>query len=356
MKRKIKQGFPFILLCSGFIFLLLLLTMLISNGIIFLCVEAGWIQNRPESPLVPFLVQSGVISVLTGMILTLILSYFPLRPMTELIHAIHAVAEGDFHTKLHLKHPRQFRAVSDSFNQMTAELAGTELLRSDFINNFSHEFKTPVVSILGFAGLLKKEHVSEQQKEEYLDIIISECKRLSTLSSNVLNLSRLENMALLRDTVSCNVTEQIREAILQLEQKWNEKAVSFDLQMEECYIKGQPDLLKQIWLNLIDNAVKFSYPESSILIQAEQNDTQFFFRIRDTGIGMDAQTCKNIFDRFYQGDTSHAAEGNGLGLCLVKKIIELHHGSVSVQSSPGGGSVFTVTLPPDCSISALPAG
>lgn len=345
MKRKTNQSIPVILLCSGLIFILLLLTMIISNGIIFLCVDTGLIKNRPESPLVPFLVQSGFISVITGMILTLTLSYFPLRPVSQLIHAIHAVAEGDFHTKLHLKHPRQFRAISDSFNQMTAELAEIELLRSDFINNFSHEFKTPIVSILGFAGLLKKDTLSEKEKEEYLDIIISECKRLSALSSNVLNLSRLESMSVLRDLVSCNVTEQIREAILQLEQKWNEKSVEFDLQMNDCFIKGKPDLLKQIWLNLIDNAVKFSYSESKIQIQARQAGTHFLFRIKDNGVGMDAQTCQNIFDRFYQGDTSHATEGNGLGLCLVKKIVDLHHGTIKVQSSPDNGSIFTVTLP-----------
>lgn len=332
------------LMCTGLIFILLSLTMLISNWIIVISVNSGIIAGQPGTPLVPFLIQTGMVSIFIGVILSVILSYFALRPVSRLISAIHAVAGGDFGTKIHLKFPKEFRELSESFNQMTAELEGIEMLRSDFINNFSHEFKTPIVSILGFANLMKKKELSDADRNEYLDIIISECRRLSELSSNVLNLSKVESISVLTDTVLYNVTEHIREAILMLEQKWTQKKIRFDLHLEECRIWGRPDLLKQVWVNLIDNAVKFSPEEEIITIRAHRTGASFCFSVTDHGPGMDPKTQEKIFDRFYQGDHSHAVEGNGLGLCLVRKIIMLHRGSVQVRSSAGEGSTFTVIL------------
>lgn len=206
-----------ILFCTGLVFILLCLTMLISNTVVIMGINAGLIKGRPRTPLISFLIQTGIVSILIGVILTLTLSYFPLRPVSQLIHAIHAVADGNFHTKINMKHPREFRELSESFNQMTDELSSIEMLRSDFINNFSHEFKTPIVSIMGFAQLLKKGNISEEERSEYLDIIISECKRLSDLSTNVLNLSKVESISMLSDTAPFPVSEQIREAILPLE-------------------------------------------------------------------------------------------------------------------------------------------
>lgn len=336
---------PIILFCTGLVFILLFLTMLISNTIVIMSVNAGLITGRPGTPLIPFLIQTGIVSIFIGVILTLTLSYFPLRPLSQLIHAIHAVADGDFHTKINMKHPKEFRELSESFNQMTDELSSIEMLRSDFINNFSHEFKTPIVSIMGFARLLKKKNISEKERSEYLDIIISECKRLSDLSSNVLNLSKVESISVLADTAPFPVSEQIREAILQLEQKWNKKEIEFDLHLKDCKLIGRADLLKQVWVNLIDNAVKFSSSGEKIEIRTYEKDSFFHFQICDSGIGMDAQTQKRIFDRFYQGDISHSTEGNGLGLSLVKKIVTLHHGTIQVNSELGRGSIFTITLP-----------
>lgn len=217
---------PIIFFCTGLVFILLLLTMIISNWIIILGVNSGLITGRPDTPLLPFLIQTGLISVFIGAVLTFILSRFPLKPAGELIRAIHAVAAGNFQTKIDMKYPKELRKLSESFNQMTDELAGIEMLRSDFINNFSHEFKTPIASVLGFAKLLKNRDLSAEEKEEYLDIIISECRRLSDLSSNVLNLSKVESMTVLTDIVSYNVSEQIRESILQLERKWGKKGNS----------------------------------------------------------------------------------------------------------------------------------
>lgn len=344
MKSKKHSNIPVVFLCTGMIFILLTLTMLISNWIIVMGVNSGFITGQPGTPLVPFLIQTGIVSIFTGVILALILSYFALRPVGRLICAIHAVAGGDFSTKIHLKHTRVFRELSESFNQMTDELAGIEILRSDFINNFSHEFKTPIVSILGFANLMRKKELSKSEKDEYLDIIISECRRLSELSSNVLNLSKVESISVLTDTVCFNVSEQIREAILMLEQKWTQKRIRFDLDLEECRVFGRPDLLKQVWVNLIDNAVKFSPENGVITVRAHKDGSSFRFTVTDHGAGMEPQTQEKIFDRFFQGDHSHSAEGNGLGLSLVRRIVQLHRGSVLVDSAPGKGSTFTVIL------------
>lgn len=345
MKKHAHSNMPIIFLCTGMIFILLLLTMIISNWLVIIGVNSGLISGRPETPLIPFLIQTGLISIFIGVILTLLLSCFPLKPVGQLIRAIHAVADGNFQTKIHLKHPRYLRELSESFNQMTDELSGTEMLRSDFINNFSHEFKTPIVSIMGFAELLKKKDLNDEEKTEYLEIIITECKRLSALSANVLNLSKIESISVLTDTLPYNVSEQIRQSILQLERKWEQKGIEFDLDLGNCIITCNPDLLKQVWVNLIDNAVKFSPCGGKILIRADKSGCHFTFRISDSGIGMAHRTQEKIFERFYQGDLSHSTEGNGLGLSLVTKIVALHRGTIQVESEPGKGSTFTVTLP-----------
>ena len=280
MKTKSGSNTPIILFCTGLVFILLLLTMIISNWIIIIGVDRGLITGRPDTPLIPFLIQTGFISIFIGVFLTLTLSHIPLKPVGQLIHAIHAVADGNFQTKINLKRPKELLELSECFNQMTEELAGIEMLRSDFINNFSHEFKTPIASIMGFAKLLKRKNLSEEEKEEYLDIIISECRRLSDLSSNVLNLSKVESIKVLTDTVSYNVSEQIRESILQLERKWGKKQIQFNLTMNDCRITGSKDLLKQVWLNLIDNAVKFSFQGGNISIKTIRSSHSFQFKIK----------------------------------------------------------------------------
>ena len=172
ISRSAKTNIPIVLISTGLVFILLLLTMIISNGIIVFCVTSGFITARPGgTPLFPFLLQSGILSIFIGVILTLVLSHFPLRPVSRLINAIHAVAAGNFNVKIHIKHPKEFRELAESFNQMTDELAGIEMLRSDFINNFSHEFKTPIVSIAGFANLLRCGNLTKEQTEEYLAMI-----------------------------------------------------------------------------------------------------------------------------------------------------------------------------------------
>lgn len=346
MKRELKFPTNIVLLSTGIIFILLTITMFISNAIVIFLLKHG-IMDRPPYPgsLFPFLLQTGVISILIGTILTLCIGHFPLRPLYTLMQAIHSVSDGNFHTKIYLEHPKEFRELSRCFNQMTEELAGIEMLRSDFINNFSHEFKTSMVSILGFAKLLKKGNLNASEKAEYLDIIIDEAKRLTELSANILNLSKVESMSLLTDSTTFNAGEQIRECVVLLEKKWTEKDISFDLHLLEQKMDGNEQLLKQVWTNLIDNAIKFSPAKSEIVLSMDKHSDTFTVTITDYGCGIDEKTQHYIFDKFYQGDTSHSSEGNGLGLALVKKIIELHHGTITVNSQPLQGSSFTVTLP-----------
>ena len=346
MKKELRFPTNIVLLSTGIIFILLTITMFISNTIIIFLLEHG-IMDRPPHPgsLLPFLLRTGIISILIGTILTLCIGHLPLRPLYTFMQAIHSVSDGNFHTKIYLEHPKEFRELSRCFNQMTEELAGIEMLRSDFINNFSHEFKTPMVSILGFAQLLKKGNLNASEQAEYLDIIIDEAKRLTALSTNILNLSKVESMSLLTDSTTFNAGEQIRECVVLLEKKWAEKGISFDLHLLEQKIDGNAHLLKQVWTNLIDNAIKFSPVKSEIVLSMDKHSDTFTVTITDYGCGMDEKTQHYIFDKFYQGDSSHSSEGNGLGLALVKKIIELHHGTITVNSQPLQGSSFMVTLP-----------
>lgn len=345
MKKKMNFQTNIVLISTGIIFILLTINMFISNAVIIFMSRHGFIINPPERSLFPFLLQTGIVSILTGTILTLCISHLPLRPINTLIQAIHSVSKGNFQTKIHLEHPQEFKELSRSFNQMTEELAGIEILRSDFINNFSHEFKTPMVSILGFAKLLKNGNLTPEEQAEYLDIIIEESRRLTALSTNVLNLSKVESISLLTDFTTFNVGEQIRESVVLLENKWNKKNISFDFHLQELRINGNEQLLKQVWMNLIDNAVKFSPDESQISLSLKADGHFAKLTVKDYGIGMNRKTQQNIFDKFYQGDASHSSEGNGLGLPLVKKVIELHRGTITVESQPENGSTFTVMLP-----------
>jgi len=199
MKEQAGVRVKMTLLTTGFVFILLVLTMSASNAIIIFAIRHGWISAEPGAPLKPFLFQSGIISIVIGTTISFFISHFPLRPLHTLIDAIHEVSAGNYDVKIHLEHPKEFQKLSECFNQMTEELAGIEMFRSDFINNFSHEFKTPIVSILGFAKLLKSQKLDACQSREYLDIIIEESRRLSELSATVLNLSKVESLTLLTD-------------------------------------------------------------------------------------------------------------------------------------------------------------
>lgn len=220
-----------------------------------------------------------------------------------------------------------------------------EIMRNDFIANVSHEFKTPLSSIAGHVTLLQDPDLSENERNEYIQMAFFNIEKLNDLTSNILQLSRLENQNALREPVRYRLDEQIREAIVLLEPKWSKKNITLDVDLMELSYTGQSALLFQVWTNLIGNAVKFSNPGSSVAITLRQYHNYITVTVSDRGIGMTEETKKHIFEKFYQGDSSRKEQGNGLGLAICRIILDLCGGDIHVSSEPGKGSVFTVRLP-----------
>ena len=270
------------------------------------------------------------------------------KPILKIREAMNKLAAGDFTVRLaHAAHgyeTREIREMKDAFNRAAEELSGTELLRKDFVNNFSHEFKTPIVSINGFADLLLDEDVTPKEQREYLEIIRDESKRLAQLSGSVLLLNRIEAQTILTDTAPVSLDEQLRQCVLVTQQKWRAKHLKFDANLPTCTYTGSEALLKEVWLNLLDNAAKFSHDSATVGVTLREEPGSVVVAVTDQGCGMDAETRRHIFEQFYQGDTSHKTQGNGLGLAMAQKIAALHGGKITVDSQPGAGSCFTVKL------------
>lgn len=286
----------------------------------------------------------SIVSVITA----LISSQLSRRYLQVPLKAMKRLARGEFQTKMdfgYLPIPKEYDELALAFNDMASELSGIEVMRSDFINNFSHEFKTPIVSLRGFAKLLQKPGLTEQQRIEYTDIIISEIERLSQLSSNILDLTKIEKQTILTNKERYNLSEQIRQILLLLEHKWSAKNLKLELHLDEIQYLGNEHLLAQVWTNLLDNAIKFSRQDSKLRVFSFKDDNSIVVKIQDFGVGMDDGTLKYIFDKFFQGDESHTVEGNGLGLTIVKGIVELHKGTIQVESAINRGTIFTVILP-----------
>ncbi|MBQ4089889.1 MAG: HAMP domain-containing histidine kinase [Clostridia bacterium] len=293
-----------------------------------------------------------VLSMVIGVILIALLARMMIRPIRELVHATKQVAKGDFTVRVETgEADDEVAELVGSFNDMTKELGNNEIFKKDFINSFSHEFKTPIVSIRGFAKQLQRDDISEEQRSEYVDIIVRESERLANMSTNVLLLTRLENQQIMPDISEFSLDEQIRQAILLLEKQWSDKELELDLDLTYLNIRANEEMLSHVWINIIGNAIKFSEQGGRLGVSCRMVGDKVQVAVEDNGIGMDEETCRRIFDKFYQGDVSsaglhsHATEGNGLGLSLVKRIVELSNGSITVKSSPGNGSTFIVELP-----------
>jgi len=287
-------------------------------------------------------------SVALGTALASLVSRIPLRPINEAISALNRLAAGDFGTRLHLtgwiSRVPAMEELNESFNKMAQELENTELLRTDFINTFSHEFKTPIVSIAGFAALLKRSSLTTAQKMEYVDVIREESLRLSAMATNVLNLSKVENQTILRDVTVYNLSEQIRSCVLLLENKWSPKNLEMHLDFDEYRIAGSAEMLRQVWINLLDNAVKFTPDYGTVRVDIHRQDGKILVTVANTGSTIPKEQQERIFQKFYQAGPARALGGSGVGLAIVKKAVELHRGSVCVTSG-SDATAFTVTLP-----------
>ena len=268
------------------------------------------------------------------------------KPITTLTQATRRISDGDFSVKLPDDMPGEVGELMQSFNAMTDALSRTSYLQKDFISSVSHEFRTPITSIRGFARLLQMDGLDEASRKEYVNMIAQESDRLSRLSETLLRLSALEQQAAPASLSSFRLDEQIRQVILRLEPAWSSRDIEWQLDMQPVTVTSDIELLTQVWINLIQNAVKFSDPGSVIEISVLQTDMAEV-SVTDHGIGMDEEPVSRIFDRFYQGDKSRSHQGVGLGLSLVKRILDILQGEIHVRSHPGEGSVFRVRLPFD---------
>ncbi len=347
-KPQVKASYASITIAFGiFIFVILLSAIGLAVALLFFLVGIG---AMPEDVLqaTPIILFMAGISLVLGAILAFTSTRIPLKPFTNLINQMNRLAAGDFKARLHFggifaSHPA-FVNVADSFNKMAAELESTEMLRSDFINNFSHEFKTPIVSIAGFAKLLSHADLDEEQRRLYLHSIEEESTRLSVMATNVLKLTRIENQTELAVVGEYNLSEQIRSAVLLLESKWEEKELELELEFEEYPIEADEELLKEVWINLVDNAVKFTPHGGSVVLEIAEREDSYSVTISNTGETIPPEKLDKIFNRFYQADESHAGKGNGIGLAIVERVVFLHSGLVEVESADGW-TTFRVTLP-----------
>ncbi len=348
-KEERRHRLALTLLVAAFVFCIILVAVILSAITVYILLDTGvisTIDGRPEP--MHTLIFMGLISLVMGSALTAVISKISLKPVNRIIDQMNRLASGDFKARLKIGKPINahptFVEVTESFNKMAQELENTEMLRGDFINNFSHEFKTPIVSIAGFAKLLKRGNLTEEQKKEYIDIIEEESMRLAAMATNVLNLTKYENQTILTDVTSFNLSEQLRSSILSLEGKWSKKSIDFNLDFGEHIIQGNKDMLKHVWINLVDNAIKFSSGGGTVEIGIRERSGYYEVSVQNCGSEITPEQQKKIFNKFYQADESHASEGNGVGLALVKGISELHGGKVTVHSEDGT-TTFTVSLP-----------
>lgn len=266
------------------------------------------------------------------------------KPITELTFATRTIQQGDFTVRLPEHVPGEIGELMTSFNSMADELSRTAYLQKDFISSVSHEFRTPISSIRGFAKLLQMPGLTEEQRQEYIALIAQESDRLSRLSETLLRLSALEQQTGPASVSEFRLDEQLRQAILRLEPEWSAREIDWQLELADVTIRSDEGLLNHVWSNLLQNAVKFSEPGGLIEVRVYLTDLAVI-EIADHGIGMDEATLARIFDRFYQADGSRSHEGVGLGLCLVKRILDMLNGQIKVTSRPGEGSTFRVMLP-----------
>lgn len=334
-KQKFKMGIRlyFVLMC--------MLGILGTVGISTLVAE---LLNLTISNLHPLL-WVLILGLFIGVGASVGINQLLLMPIMRLVRAMQQVADGDFSIQLDPNTSiREMADIYSTFNMMTKALSSTEMLQSDFISNVSHEFKTPINAIEGYTMLLQGGNPTKQQLS-YIDRILLNTRRLSTLVGNILLLSKVDNHNVLSNQTKFRLDEQIRQAIVLLEPQWTAKELDVDVDLEEAIWVGPENLMQHVWSNLIGNAIKFDPVGGLVRIRLSHDEAGIHFTVEDTGPGIPDDEKKAVFGRFYQADSSHKQEGNGLGLALCQQILKICHGSIQLDDSPAGGARFTVTLP-----------
>ena len=269
------------------------------------------------------------------------------KPVKQIMDALDQVMQGDFTVRIapvkEFAGETGFNEIINAINQMTAELQGTETLRTDFIANVSHELKTPLAVMGNYATMLQQPDISEEERIEYGKAISHSSRRLAALITNILKLNKLENQQIFPQHEEYDLSGQLCESLLQFEDAWEAKNLEIETDIEdEVRIKSDPELLSLVWNNLISNAVKFTPNSGRITVTLKAGEDDVMIAVSDTGCGIKPEVGQHIFEKFYQGDTSHATQGNGLGLALVKRVVDILNGEICVQSVFGQGSAFTV--------------
>ncbi len=269
------------------------------------------------------------------------------RPVKQIMDALNQVMQGDFTVRIEsvkeFAGETGFNEIIKAINKMTAELQGTETLRTDFIANVSHELKTPLAVMGNYATMLQKPGISEEDRVEYAKAISHSSRRLAALITNILKLNKLENQQIFPQLDEYDLGEQLCENLLQFEDIWEKKNLNIETDIaDDVRIRSDAELLSLVWNNLISNAVKFTPEGGTIGVSLKTEGRLVVISVSDTGCGIQPEVGAHIFEKFYQGDTSHATQGNGLGLALVKRVVDILNGEISVQSVYGQGSTFTV--------------
>lgn len=342
--RPVLDRLPMIFYLTFFSFIVMILSSGLLYGTWLLCVNSGYLRNGSLSLnrlLLWALIVSAVIS--TGVVLVLG-NRFIFKSIRELSDASARVARGDYTPRLEIPKEREIGELVDNFNHMAEQLSRKETLASDFITSISHEFKTPLSTIRGYAQLLN-EGVSAEKREQYVAIITKKVDVLTDLVTNILELSKLENTGTVIPCEWFSLDEQIRKNILFLEPDWSGKQIEMIPELIPINIYGNKELLGEIWQNLLDNAIKFTPTHGKVIVTMEKLAENVSIVFRDNGIGMDEETQSHIFEKFYQGINQTARRGSGLGLAITKRILEMCDGTITVQSSLGVGTTIQVLLP-----------
>ncbi len=328
--------------------------LIISSGLTGLLAALMWVMFG-RTPLVLAIVFNPLflsvvllcVCALFGTLLAVFLGKYYLRPLKQLSDATKEVQLGNYKVQVKgdAEDDTEMGELIRNFNAMVKELDGIELFRNDFINNFSHEFKTPIVSIRGFARELQVGSLSEEQRQEYVKIILEESDRLARLSTSVLELSRLENQQIVSGKAEFDLDEQLRQCILLQEPTWSEKGIEIIPELEPIRFFGNEEMLARVWSNLINNAIKFTPSGGTVWVTLCKEGGNACVQVKDTGIGMSRDVIEHIFEKFYQGDPSHHRAGYGIGLAMVHRAVMLCRGTITVTSEIGKGSAFTVRLP-----------
>lgn len=330
--------------------ILVLVTSFLSVLFAILTVNGKFLE-RPQMRHMMFGLAAGDLFLLIILVMALAVGFTVIvrsmmQPILQLDRAVEKVTAGDYSVKLDTYNkPDDIVELLNNFNTMVEQLRNNEYLHKDFSSNISHEFKTPLAIIKGYADLIEEGNLTEEEQRNYAGYISRESKRLSTLTANLLRLSSLDYDGLHGRKERFSLDEQIRQSVLNMEAKWLEKDIEIELDLQELDFTGEDELINQIWSNLLDNAIKFTEEGGKISISAVRDGDYINITIADTGVGMDGETLKHIYEQFYRGDTAKRYEGTGLGLSLVQRIIQLHNGRILAESKPGEGTCFKITLP-----------